>query len=78
MDENYENLSHGSHFFPIGLHKTVVQPNYSLGENTKFNILRSVSDRISPPFHSPQNHARNNPVDRSGRFAQNEQRREIS
>ncbi len=41
MDENYENLPHGSRFFPLGLHKTVVPPNYSLRENAKFNILYS-------------------------------------
>lgn len=41
MDQNYETYPHGTRFFPLGLHKTVVQPNYSLGENTKFNILYS-------------------------------------
>ncbi len=41
MDENYENLPHGSSFFPLGLHKTVLPPNYSLRENAGFNILYS-------------------------------------
>ena len=41
MDYDFEALSHGTSFFPIGLHKTVVPPNYSLGENARYNILYS-------------------------------------
>ncbi len=41
MDYGFENNTHGTRFFPIGLHKTVVPPNYSLGENAKYSILYS-------------------------------------
>lgn len=41
MDYGYETYPHGTRFFPIGLHKTVVPPNSSLGENARYNILYS-------------------------------------
>ena len=41
MDYDFETLSHGTSFFPIGIHKTVMPPNYSLGENAKYSILYS-------------------------------------
>ncbi len=40
MDQNYETYPHGTRFFPLGVHKTVVPPNYSLGDNA-YNILYS-------------------------------------
>ena len=41
MNYGYETCSHGTKFFPIGLHKTAVPPNCSLGRNSKYNILYS-------------------------------------
>lgn len=41
MDYGYETRSHGTRFFPIGLHKTVVPPNRSLGENARYSVLYS-------------------------------------
>ncbi len=41
MDQNYETYPHGTRFFPLGLHKTVVPPNFSLGENARYSILYS-------------------------------------
>lgn len=41
MDYYYEGYSHGSRFFPIGLHKTIVPPNYSLNIKAKCEILYS-------------------------------------
>lgn len=41
MDQSFETYPHGTEFFPLGLHKTVVPPNYSLGETAKFNVLYS-------------------------------------
>lgn len=41
MDYTHETYPHGSRFFPIGLHKTIVPPNYSLGRDAKFSILYS-------------------------------------
>lgn len=41
MDHSYEPNSHGTRFFPIGLHKTIVPPNLSLSRQAKFSILYS-------------------------------------
>lgn len=41
MDYTHETYSHGTKYFPIGLHKTIVPPNYSLGSGAKYSILYS-------------------------------------
>lgn len=41
MDNSHEALSHGSRLFPIGLHKTIVPPNHSLGKDAKYAFLYS-------------------------------------
>lgn len=39
MKSEYEILPHGSREFPIGLHKTVVPSNLSVGEHSKYSVL---------------------------------------
>ncbi len=41
MDYTHETYTHGTKYFPIGLHKTIVPPNYSLGSGAKYSILYS-------------------------------------